>query len=74
MTSNKVGAGEVLNVGTGECTKIIDIARLFNGVISHSPPRENDVLSTCADIRLTTQLLDWRPQIEFKEGLNRLIG
>lgn len=74
MSSTKVGAGEVLNIGTGTCTSVKKIAELFGGEIIHRPARQNDVYSTRANIVRTKQLLGWKPEVSFETGLKELFN
>lgn len=74
MQSAKVGAGEVLNVGTGAGVSVRAIAELFGGPIEYRPARPNDVKSTSADISATTAALGWMPRVSFEEGLQGLLA
>ena len=73
LWSDKVGQGEVLNVGAGEQHSINKIARFFGGPIANIPARQGEARHTRADISLTKELLGWEPQIKFDEGLRRLM-
>lgn len=69
MTSQKVGKGEVLNAGAGGNTSINAIAKMFGRPVTHLDPRPGDVPRSQADISLSMQLLDWKPQVPFLDGL-----
>ncbi len=69
MKSKRVGMGEVLNIGTGQCVSVKAIAQLFGGKIVHRPARPNDVMHTRADIYQTKKLLGWKPEVPFATGL-----
>jgi len=73
MSSDRVGRGEVLNVGAGERHSVNDIARAFNRPVTYIPARSGEARDTLADISYTTQLLGWEPKIRFEEGLAELI-
>ena len=73
MRSDRVGAGEILNVGTGSTTTVKEIARIFGGKQRRKPARSNDVAHTRADIAQTTTLLGWKPEVSFEEGLKQLL-
>ncbi|MFA4955083.1 MAG: NAD-dependent epimerase/dehydratase family protein [Patescibacteria group bacterium] len=73
LQSDKVGKGEILNVGAGEQHSINKIARFFGGPVANIPARQGEARHTCADISLTKELLGWEPQIKFDEGLRQLM-
>jgi UDP-glucose 4-epimerase len=70
-TFSTVGAGEVLNVGSGKQTSIKNLARLFSHQIQHIEPRLEPKHSL-ADISLTRELLGWEPKISVEEGVEEL--
>jgi len=71
--------GEVLNIGTGKETTILDLAKLIIELTSSSSEivfekgRTADVSALCADISRTRQMLDWEPKHSLQEGLMRTI-
>lgn len=73
MESERVGKGEVLNIGSGERYSVNEIAALFGGPVRYTPSRVGDATHTLADISRTTELLGWTPQISFREGVMRLL-
>jgi UDP-glucose 4-epimerase len=73
MFSERVGRGEVFNVATGKQTTVLDVARLFGGDIAFIPPRQGEIIHSCADIRETVEMLDWKPRILFEEGVRELL-
>ena len=73
MESDRVGKGEILNIGSGERYSVNQIAELFGGPIRHTPGRIGDASHTLADISRTTELLGWTPQVPFREGVLRLL-
>jgi UDP-glucose 4-epimerase len=70
-TSEKVGKGEVINIGAGKNRKIIDVARMISGKIEHIAPRL-EPKDTLADNSLAKKLLDWTPEVTFEEGIAEL--
>lgn len=74
MQSTKVGAGEVLNIGTGASMSVQVIAELFGGPIEYRPARPNDVRGTSADISATIAALGWTPRVSFQDGLKELLA
>lgn len=75
MHSSKVGKGEVVNVGNGQRYSINFIAnKISKNLIHRESPRGNgESRDTLADISLTQQLLDWKPEIPFEQGLEDLL-
>mgnify|MGYP001442994515 FL=1 len=67
-TSNKVGAGEVINVGNGDNRSVNQIAELIGGkklsVGSRVEPRE-----TLANITKAKELLNWEPTQKIEEWM-----
>lgn len=62
--SNRVGRGEVLNIGSGRVTTMEEIANAVGGEVIFIPQRNFEVERHEADIRKTTALLDWAPTVE----------
>ncbi len=73
MAADKVGKGEVLNVGGGEQHSINKIAHIVGGEIKHIPPRGAEARDTKADISLTKEMLGWDPLVKFDDGLRQLL-
>jgi nucleoside-diphosphate-sugar epimerase len=73
MTSDRVGHGEVLNVGGGEQHSINKIARIVGGPVTFIPARPAEARDTKADITLTKELLGWEPFVKFDDGLRQLL-
>ena len=70
---------EVINLGSDSPIVLIDTIRLIEELIgkkaqlSHQPFHPADVRATWADIRKAEKLLDWRPQVTFREGITALV-
>jgi len=73
MQSQKVGHGEVLNVGAGERWSINFIADLFGGPRRYVEGRKGEARDTQADYSKTTELIGWTPQVRFPDGLRDLL-
>lgn len=69
MKSDKVGKGEVLNVGAGEQYTVNYIAKMVGGPVTHAEGRKGEARHTRADISRTKELLGWEPSIRFDKGL-----
>lgn len=70
-TSEKVGKGEVINLGRGKQVSVNDLAKLIGGPIEYVPPRI-EPKRTEADIRKAKELLGWEPKIGLEEGVAEL--
>lgn len=71
---------EVINLGSDEPIMIMDAIRLVEelvgkkAAIEYRPRHLADMLATWADINKAWQLLGWRPQPTFREGVARLVA
>lgn len=75
MDSSRVGAGEIINIGTKENASIKELAFLIGGKnypLVKAPDRKNEVFETRADIRKAKKLLNWQPRVTLKQGIERL--
>lgn len=71
-TSERVGKGESINIGTGKKYSVNEIAKIIGGETESLPPRI-EPKDSLADISLAKFLLDWEPKIDLKEGLKSLL-
>jgi len=71
-TSERVGKGESINIGTGKKSSVKDIAKLIGGSIDFLPPRI-EPKDSLADISLAKFLLGFKPTIDLKDGLASLL-
>jgi len=69
--SDKVGKGEVLNIGGGNDKSVLQIAEMIGGPTEEAPARL-EPLRTLADISKAKELIDWEPQVPFEEGIDEL--
>ena len=72
MKSDKVGKGEVINIGTGKNYSINKIASLISDKVVYIPPRSAEVQDTLADNSLAKKLLSWQPKVDIEEGIKEL--
>ncbi|MFA6227721.1 MAG: SDR family oxidoreductase [Patescibacteria group bacterium] len=70
--SDKVGQGEVINIGGGQNYSVNDIAQKIGGVAEYLPPRI-EPHDTLADISRAQELIGWKPQIGIDDGLKNTI-
>lgn len=73
MANQKVGQGEVINIGTGKNYSVNEVAALIGGPTVQIPPRI-EPHDTLADISLAKKLLGWEPQVNFEEGLKKTVA
>jgi UDP-glucose 4-epimerase len=72
--------GEVFNIGTGQETRIVDLAHLIRKLtgssspIRYEPGRPADLPRLCADIQKIHRALGWQPRFTLEEGLQRTIA
>jgi nucleoside-diphosphate-sugar epimerase len=70
---------EVINLGSDEPIVLMDALRLIEGLVGkeakveYEPRHKADILATWADIGKAEQLLGWRPQIRFREGIRKTV-
>lgn len=69
--SEKVGKGEVINIGAGRNVTIKHLADLIGGEIVYGPPRI-EAHDSQADNRKAAELLGWKPTIMLEEGIAEL--
>lgn len=72
MESNKVGKGEIINIGTGENYSVNKIASLISKKTINISLRPGEVKDTLADNSKAKKLLDWQPEISLEEGIEEL--
>ncbi len=70
--SDKVGNGEVINIGGGHNYSINQLSRMIGGVYEHGPSRPGDPRNTLADISKAKKLLGWEPEVLLPQGIAEL--
>jgi UDP-glucose 4-epimerase len=71
MESEKVGKGEVMNIGGGKQWSVIQIAEMIGGEYEFIAPRI-EPKHTLADTTRAKELLGWQPQEDFVKGIEEL--
>ena len=71
--SNKVGRGEIINIGSGKVTTMEDVAYTIGSEIVWIPKRGFEVERHEADITLAKQFLDWQPKVGILEWLKEFV-
>ncbi len=74
MSSDRVGRGDAINVGTGRETSVNRIAELIGGPVVHLDPRPFEERRKRADITRARDLLGWRPTVSVEDGIRELLG
>lgn len=70
-TSDKVGKGEVINLGAGRQVSVNELAEMIGGETIHIEPRM-EPKHTLADTVRAKELLGWAPTVTIEEGLKEL--
>jgi UDP-glucuronate 4-epimerase len=71
---------EVINLGSDEPVVLMDVIRLVERLVGKEahldfePRHRADMVATWADIGKAGELLGWRPQVGFEEGVQRLVA
>lgn len=69
--SEKVGKGEVMNIGAGRNVNVNDLAAMVGGEIVREPERLEPA-HALADNRKARELLGWQPTVSLEEGIAAL--
>lgn len=78
-SSPRVGGGEVINIGRGESISILKLIDVLNTVLGKdlkpvfAEARKGDVRHSLANITRARQLLNFKPETGFAEGLHRTV-
>jgi nucleoside-diphosphate-sugar epimerase len=70
---------EIINLGGHEVITINDLVKLIEDVtgkkakIERHPPNPADMLTNWADVSKAKKLLDWRPQVNMRQGVEALV-
>ena len=66
-------SGEIFNVGSGGTYSINHLTGLLGGEVTYIPKRPGEPDCTFADTTKISQALGWMPQVEFDEGVARML-
>ncbi len=74
-------AGEVINIGTGKRTTLLELARMMGDLMGrpniqpeHAPPRAGDVPHSLADITRARDLIGYAPIQTMEDGLRETLA
>lgn len=70
MASDKVGKGEVINIGGGHNYSVNEIAAKIGGELEYIAPRI-EPHDTLADTSKAKELIGWQPEVNINEGIAR---
>ena len=65
--------GQIYNLGAGKPQTVNRLVELLGGPVVHVPKRPGEPDCTWADITKIRKELNWEPQIDFAEGVGRMI-
>lgn len=66
--------GEIFNLGAGNPQSINKLVELLGGSVVYLPKRPGEPDCTWADITKITTDLDWKPTIDFKDGVAKMVA
>jgi len=69
-SSDKVGKGEVINIGRGKNYSVNELAKIIGGPTVYLPPRI-EPRETLADNSLAKELIDWQPEVDLPDWLEK---
>lgn len=69
--SPRVGAGEIINVASGTCVTMNEVAALIGGEVEYIPARV-EIRHSGADITKARELLSWSPVVSLEDGIAEL--
>ena len=74
MVSEKTGNGEVINIGTGKCTTMEQIANVIGGKITFIPKRNFEVEAHQANMEKCYKLINWKHEVEVLDWLDNFVN
>jgi UDP-glucose 4-epimerase len=74
MISDKTGNGEVINIGTGKCTTMEQIANVIGGEVTFIPKRNFEVEAHQANMEMCYKLIDWKHEVEVLDWLDNFVN
>ena len=72
-------SGRAMNAATGSAISLNQTFEIlcdltgYRGKPAYAEPRSGDIRNSLADIRLAGELLGYKPQVDFREGLRRTV-
>lgn len=72
MTSDKVGKGEIFNIGCGRPTTVNELVKIMGGEFKYIDPRPGDQRFSGADNTKAKEILGWEPTVTLEDGIAEL--
>lgn len=73
MESDKLGHGEVINIGAGKNHSINEVAKLIGGETTYIDERPGEMRDTRADYSKAKEILGWEPKVTLEQGIKMLL-
>lgn len=73
IQSNKVGKGEVINIGAGKNHSVNEVAEKIGGEVEFIAPRI-EPHDTLANITKAKELLGWQPEVKLEQGIKKTVA
>ncbi len=74
LAAESAHSGAVINVASGRPQSVNRLVGLLGGEVTHVPKRPGEPDCTHADITRARELLGWSPQVDFEEGVRRMLS
>jgi nucleoside-diphosphate-sugar epimerase len=78
--NSKNAAGEIFNIGNGVSVSVNDVAETLKNILKkkylktvHVSPRRGDIRHSCANISKAKEILGYKPNFSFEEGIRKLV-
>jgi UDP-glucose 4-epimerase len=65
--------GEIFNLGAGRPQSVNRLVDLLGGDVTYIPKRPGEPDCTWADTSKITAMLDWKPSVDFSDGVSRML-
>jgi len=72
--ANSCVSGEIFNVGSSSHYSVNQLVELLEGEVVSIPKRPGEPDCTFADVHKIQDLLNWRAEVPFEEGVKRLLA
>jgi UDP-glucuronate 4-epimerase len=80
LSIDRVQGCEIINLGGERPVRLKEMLATVEEAVGKKarvkpmPPQAGDVPQTCADVRKARRLLDWKPEVLFREGVRRYVA
>src|SRR4051794_17613130 len=73
MAAGDASSGGAYNIGTGEETDVLELARILGVEYDLAPPRLGELERSHIDVTRAREVLDWSAQVGLEEGMHRTL-